>query len=293
MRWHLDDDGFLTDDQGQRVEESQTMEFKESPNTRARQEAIQTCVAFANRDGGKMFFGVVNDSLVKGTDMSAKSVENLADEIRDHTYPSLLPPIEEVIVGGKRSVMIDVAAYVPPVVGVYLYSDQPLSQDASVEAGELQALVRVGRTNQKEDFMRLRQPMASDPRLRIALPSYTEIMSPHTFQCVVWAEEGSATAHHITFRLDPDVGTSSRGYPDLPLPFRPLNDREFYNRHTIKFAYQQQDLAQLKEIQVFASFLDDWGLEWESTRRLCISSNQLEDGGGFSRRIVRFPPKRS
>ena len=292
MRWQSID-GFIADDQGQHVDESQAMEFKESPNTRARQEAIETCVAFANRDGGKIFFGVANDGRLKGTDMSAKSIENLADEIRDHTYPSLFPPIEEVVLSGERLVMVDVPAYRPPVVGVYLYSDQPLPQDMGVDADQLQALVRVGRTNQKEDFMRLRQPMASDPRLRIALPSYAETMSPNTFQCVVWAEEGSATAHHITFRLDPDVGTSSQGYPDLPLPFRPLNDREFYNRHTIKFAYQQQDLAQVKDIQVIASFLDDWGLEWESTRRLCISSNQLEDGGEFSRRIVRFPPKRS
>ncbi len=273
--------------------ESQTIEFKASLGRQ--KEAIQTMVAFANREGGWLFFGVTDDGNRKGVQIGRDTLEKLAAAIRDHTYPSVPVVIEAIPSrdGRNHIVGVEVLADVPPTIGVYLYSERAIGPDQPVDANQLHAFRRVGRTNQKEDFMRLRQPMASDPRLRIGLPSYAETMSPNTFQCVVWAEEGSATAHHITFRLDPDVGTSSRGYPDLPLPFRPLNDREFYNRHTIKFAYQQEDLAQLKDIQVIASFLDDWGLEWESTRRLCISSNQLEDGGGFSRRIVRFPPKRS
>ncbi len=276
----------------QRDGEGQTVEFKSS--FAEQREGIQTMVAFANAQGGRVFFGVGNDGTVVGVDIGKNTLENLAGDIRDQTYPSLPVFIEEPFdYDGRKIVIVEVPKDVPPVVGVYLYSSDPIPLDQPVQPDKLQAFRRVGRRKQKEDFMRLRQPLPSDPRLRVALPSYVETMSPNTFQCVVWAEEGSATAHHITFRLDPDVGTSSRGYADRPLPFRPLNDREFYNRHTIKFAYDKQDLAQVKDIQVIASFLDDWGLEWDSTRRLCISSNQLEDGGGFSRRIVRFPPKRS
>ena len=289
MRWTLVDGKLATED-GERVEESQTVEFKTS--LAERDDAIQSMVAFANSQGGKVFFGVKDDGSVVGVDMGKNTSENLSTAIRDHTYLSLpVDSIEEIDYDGKKVVLVECPSDVPPVVGVYLYSSSPIPLDKPVDAQVLQAYRRVGKSTLKEDFMRMRPAMPSDPKLRVALAGGTQSVSTSPFQCVVWAEEESATAHRITFRLDPSVGACKKTIPDLPLPFRPLNQRDFYNHHTIGFAHEQHDLAQLKDLQVIVSFWDDWGLEWQSTRRLCISSNELKDGGGFRRRIVGFPPK--
>ncbi len=271
--------------------ESQTVEFKTS--LAERDDAIQTMVAFVNSQGGKVFFGVKDDGTVVGVDMGKNTSENVSTAIRDHTYPSLpVDSIEEIDYDGKQVVLVECPSDVPPVVGVYLYSSSPIPPDKPVDAQSLQAYRRVGKSTLKEDFMRMRRALPSDPRLRIALAgSSTQAVSANPVQCVVWAEEGSATAHHITFRLDPDVGACNKTIADLPLPFRPLNDRDFYNHHTVGFACREEGLAQLKDVQVIASFSDDRGLEWQSTRRLCISSDELRDGGDFRRRIVRFPPR--
>ncbi|KKK95233.1 hypothetical protein LCGC14_2674890, partial [marine sediment metagenome] len=89
MRWQLDDDGFLADDQGRRVDESQTMEFKESLAQGTQSEAIKAMVAFANGQGGRVFFGVKDNGRARGVHIGGNTLEQLANRIKDHTYPTL------------------------------------------------------------------------------------------------------------------------------------------------------------------------------------------------------------
>src|SRR3990170_7860886 len=128
--------------------------------------------------------------MVVGVDVGGNTLENLASQIRDRTYPSLPAFIEQIDCDGKRIVLADIAGDTPPIVGVYLYAGDAVDPGAPVDAGKLQAYRRVGRTNLKEDFMRLRGELLSDPKLRLALSSgarATGLGLPEQFSGTVWA----------------------------------------------------------------------------------------------------------
>lgn len=70
-----------------RAGEGQTVEFKQSLAERS--DAVKTMVAFANSQGGRVFFGVKPNRALLGADIGANTLEGLAAFVRDHTYPSL------------------------------------------------------------------------------------------------------------------------------------------------------------------------------------------------------------
>lgn len=282
--------------------ESQTVEFKSS--LAEEREGIQTMVAFANSQGGWVFFGVKNDGTARDVHVGTNTLENLAAAIRDHTYPSLPVVIEkQFLYRGKNILSVEVPTDVPPVIGLYLYSDEPIPLHSPVDVGKLQAYRRVGRMNQKEDFMRLRRAMPSDPRLRVAVLQGHRInrSSPSSLQGSVWMEEGSATAHDVRFRFQPPIAECDRVYDDLPYPYEsqhatPSLGFKVYDR----FKFCPTDIADALpySVEMVATYKDDWGLTWESSRRLDLLPEpshddmvRLVDGGEFSRRIVAFPPK--
>jgi hypothetical protein len=290
--------------------EGQTVEFKASFATT--KQAIQTMVAFANSQGGTVFFGLENDGRARGVDIGENRLERLASAIRDHTYPSLPVDFDEAFpYGGKRVLSVEAPRDVPPVVGVYLYSGRPIPSDKPVEVSGLQAFRRVGKMNQKEDFMRLRRPQPSDPRLRLQVKwaaIYTDNPTCGALAGQVWAEEGSGTAHQVTFRLDPfgcesDTHCDDLPYPSLKGPDRATSIHDFrYEGFTraVDFEFRDLDFSTVPETAVItATYGDDWGLTWEARRRISLSLSQgrdrpdLEwlDSGGFRRRIVAFPPK--
>lgn len=282
--------------------ESQTVEFKSS--LAEQREAIQTMVAFANSQGGWVFFGVNNDGTAKGVHVGKNTLEKLAGAIRDHTYPSLPVVIEEPFpYGGKNILSVEVPADVPPIVGVYLYGSPGIRPDKTIGASELQAYRRVGRVTQKEDFMRLRRPLPSDPRVRVALFERERITGPNPegLLCSVWVEEGSATAHDVRFRFQPPIAEYDYVCEDLPYPY----DRRdvspavgFIVLRRFRFFLGDMPHALPPSLELIASYKDDWGLTWESSRRLDLVPDPLHDqevylvdGGQFSRGIVAFPPK--
>jgi len=291
-----------------RTGEGQTVEFKTS--FAEQKEAIQTMVGFANSQGGRVFIGVEDDGTVVPVAIGKNTLENLAADIRDHTYPSLPAFIEQLDCNGEKIVVAEVAADTPPIIGVYLWSADPVSPDKPVDADKLQAYRRVGRANLKEDFMRVREALRSDPRIRIQLGDvFVRQQEPWyvTLQGYVWAEEGSPTAHSVSFRLDPPVGECSQVYSDLPFPLESMRgalhelttEREFVA--LAKFAFSCPNMLDSPPtLRLISSYKDDWGLTWESGRRLELSVREengqqvpnLVDAGEFSRRIVGFPPKR-
>lgn len=280
--------------------EGQHVEFKES--LKLEREGTESMVAFANGQGGSVLFGVQNDGTVRGIQIGDNTLENLANYIKDHTYPSLSAFIEHLDYDGKHVVIADVAQDVPPIIGVYLYSSHTIPADSPVDASRLQAYRRVGRTNQKEDFMRMRAALPSDPRLRIGtrkVSLHEERPERSSFKARVWTEQGSATAHDVTLRLDPPACEWSDRYPDLPFPGHGTAGYEL--RFLAEFANDRVSVLAHwpANVRVVARYKDDWELTWESTRRFDVSvygepgrrEAELVDAGEFTRRIVRFPPK--
>ena len=143
--------------------EGQTVEFKQSLASGLQNEAIDALVAFANTSGGSVVFGVADDGRVVGADVSGKTEADVARRIKDRAYPQLPVEIHTVVVDGKTLLRVDAFPDKPPLIGVYLRSKDRLSPDEPVIAERLQAFRRVGSTNQKWDFMLLRESSASDP----------------------------------------------------------------------------------------------------------------------------------
>lgn len=289
--------------------ESQTVEFKTSLALQAK--GIQTMVAFANSQGGWLFFGVTDDGTRKGVQIGTNTLERLAAAIRDHTYPSLPVVIEAIPSRDKRRhiIGVEVPSDVPPVIGVYVYSDKPIPLASPVDTAELQAYRRVGRMNQKEDFMRLRQPLPSDPRLRVQVRYaglYTDNPAGGHVNGRVWAEEGSATAHGVVFRLEPFACETQAQFDDIPYPTMErsggLISSWVYEGFTsaVDFEFPNLDFSTVPaSVAVMATYKDDSGLTWEVRRRVSLSLSKARDrpdiewvdSGGFRRRIVVFPPK--
>lgn len=82
--------------------ESELVEFKRT--TGERREAMQTLCAMLNHRGGRVLFGVQPDGRVAGQQVSDRTLEELAQEIREIDPPTF-PKIERVAVGGGMEVI--------------------------------------------------------------------------------------------------------------------------------------------------------------------------------------------
>lgn len=289
--------------------ESQTLEFKQSLSSGAQQEAMQSLVAFANTDGGRVLFGVRDDGTVSGVQIGTNTLENLANKVPKHTYPSLPVAIEHAEDDkGRKVLMVEAARDRPPVVGVYMYSGKPIQPDEEVEADVLQAYRRVGRTNQKEDFMRLRQPLPSDPRLRITIRSLGAPREGVMIRGMVWMEDGSGSAHHIRFEAHEDEFRSTTVLEDLPFPselhteipgakgYPYKTERVVVSQAWFEFSGVSPALSSsiASDFRLRAVYRDDWGITWESSRNMKVwwgDNPKLLDVRGFSRRIRKLPAK--
>ncbi|MDP3064980.1 MAG: ATP-binding protein [Chloroflexota bacterium] len=75
--------------------EGQRVEFKKS--FAEENEAIETLCAFANADGGTVFFGVAPNGIVVGVHLGAKTLEDFANRLRANTDPSLTPSVDQLV----------------------------------------------------------------------------------------------------------------------------------------------------------------------------------------------------
>jgi hypothetical protein len=292
--------------------ETETVEFKESINSSCKEERTKSLVAFANRDGGRLLFGVDDDGSLRGVQIGQGTLESLATYVTLHTYPSLPIHIEEVKIAGKSVIIAEAASDRPPVIGLYLFSNNSLSLDDQVDAAKLVALRRVGRTNQTVDLMWMRPEMRSDPKLRLNVQNRWINFDDEEPSLVAraWVEDGSATAHEITFRTEPPAYQNERGLDDLPVPYKSGGGgppRKTAGTTTPEvhgwqaFGDLSMDYSQGKpdaDYCLIATYKDDAGLTWEARR--WVSHEVLDEAeailripGKFSRRIVKFPPKRT
>lgn len=83
--------------------ESETIEFKRT--TGERREAMHVLCAMLNHRGGRVLFGVAPDGRVIGQQVSDRTLEELAQEIRE-IDPPVFPSIERVIVEGDHELVV-------------------------------------------------------------------------------------------------------------------------------------------------------------------------------------------
>lgn len=82
--------------------ESEVLEFKKS--TAALEAAMKAVCAMLNHRGGRVLFGVTPDAGVVGQDVGERTVERIAERMRD-IEPPTFPSIERVPVGHGREVL--------------------------------------------------------------------------------------------------------------------------------------------------------------------------------------------
>ncbi|MGD0116137.1 MAG: RNA-binding domain-containing protein [Dehalococcoidia bacterium] len=86
--------------------EGQRVEFKKS--LAEQNQAIEALCAFANADGGAVFFGVQNDGTVLGVSVGTNTLEELANKIAHSLFPQTIPFIDELPLAGKTVVAVTV-----------------------------------------------------------------------------------------------------------------------------------------------------------------------------------------
>lgn len=86
--------------------ETTTVEWKQSLSEI--NEIIETISAFANTEGGKIFIGISKTGKLLGVQLGKGTIENLTNQISQHTDPKVHPRITTKKIEGKEIIIIDV-----------------------------------------------------------------------------------------------------------------------------------------------------------------------------------------
>ena len=89
-----------------RKQESETLEFK--PSLSQTRDIIETVSAFSNTKGGSIIIGVDDKKNVIGIDVGKKTIESLANEIKQNTDPQIYPSISVEDIDGKNVIVVEV-----------------------------------------------------------------------------------------------------------------------------------------------------------------------------------------
>lgn len=85
--------------------ENETLEFKKS--TGELQSGIISIVSILNKHGrGELYFGVRNDGIAVGQDVSEKSLREISQTIANHIEPKIFPQINQVIINDQNCIHI-------------------------------------------------------------------------------------------------------------------------------------------------------------------------------------------
>jgi len=127
--------------------ESQRVEFKRS--LRLKNDIGKTISALANTDGGIILIGVSDEGEILGVDIGRKSVEDLANWVKENTDPQIYPDIRVHQVKGKNIIEISVK-----------------ESDEKPVFFKDRAFQRVGKTNQRISASKIRE-LAKQERVRL------------------------------------------------------------------------------------------------------------------------------
>ena len=112
--------------------ESETVEFKKS--TSSLREGIETVCAFSNHRGGYLLFGINDNGVILGQQVTDDTIRNIANAVKLNTDPKLYPGIEKIELDRKNCILVTV-------------EESPLKPHLAYG----RAYLRVGTTNQKLD----------------------------------------------------------------------------------------------------------------------------------------------
>ena len=87
--------------------ESETLEFKRSFD----KDAIDSITAFANTNGGIVLVGVEDNGNITGIPVNKETIQNWINNVKQATFPSVIPDMETVEVGDKKVVIIKTTEY--------------------------------------------------------------------------------------------------------------------------------------------------------------------------------------
>ena len=117
--------------------ESETVEFK--PSLSQTDKVIESISAFSNANGGTIVIGVSDKGEVLGTDIGERTIENLANRIKQNTDPMVYPSIRIEKIDDKCVILIKI---------------EESKQKPVLAFGR--AYRRVGRSNQKLGYEEIR-----------------------------------------------------------------------------------------------------------------------------------------
>jgi ATP-dependent DNA helicase RecG len=117
--------------------ESETLEFKPSPSQMDK--IMESLSAFSNTKGGVVVIGVSDKGEVLGVDIGKRTIENLANWIKQNTDPTVYPSIRVEEINDKQVMVIEVVGG---------------KQKPVLAFGR--AYKRVGKTNQKLGYEEIR-----------------------------------------------------------------------------------------------------------------------------------------
>ncbi len=112
--------------------ESESVKFKKS--TSSLREGIETCCAFANHHGGYVIFGVDDNGIILGQQVTDDTIKNISNAVKLNTDPKLSPIVEKMVLEGKTCLLVSV-------------DESPLKPHLAYG----RAYLRVGTTNQRLD----------------------------------------------------------------------------------------------------------------------------------------------
>ena len=114
--------------------ESQVLEFKSSFD----KATIESLVAFANAQGGRVLVGVSDAGAVRGVTVGKETLNAWLGQIKASTSPSLVPDLVAQEVDGKTVVVIDVGEFpVKPVSTRGRYFKRVASSNQQLSSGEI------------------------------------------------------------------------------------------------------------------------------------------------------------
>ncbi len=87
--------------------ENERVEFKTSFN----KEVIETLVAFANTKGGAVYIGVSDKGKITGVNINNESLKNWVNEVKNKTYPIIIPDINTYIIENKNVIELNIDTY--------------------------------------------------------------------------------------------------------------------------------------------------------------------------------------
>ena len=120
------------------IKESERVELKRSLSEH--KEILETISAFSNASGGTIYVGIDPSGHTVGVVIGARTMEHLANEIKQNTDPKVFPSIESQSIDGKQIVRIAVQEF--PMKPVWAFD---------------KVFIRVGRSNQRASAEKIRE----------------------------------------------------------------------------------------------------------------------------------------